>query len=242
VVNDLVAVGVAVISVAGALVSAFYGRRLARQEKLEDADRLAVRFREPLLQAAFNLQSRLYNIVRLDFLHNFMAAEDATPDEREYAVQNTVYLIGQYLGWLEVIRRESQFIDPRSRARNREIAECVEHVRQTFSDSRTLTDPTFRLFRGEQRAIGEVMLSAATVAVPDAPRWECIGYAQFVANLDSEGMQRWFRRLQDDVALLAKDLEAHLERVVHLQRALVDLVDVLDPDSERVPSRLRQRL
>jgi hypothetical protein len=106
VVNDLVAVGVAVISVAGALVSAFYGRRLARQEKLEDADRLAVRFREPLLQAAFNLQSRLYNIVRLDFLHNFMAAEDATPDEREYAVQNTVYLIGQYLGWLEVIRRE----------------------------------------------------------------------------------------------------------------------------------------
>jgi hypothetical protein len=230
------------VSVAGALVSAYYGTRLRRQAQLEEADRLAVRFREPILQAAFNLQSRLFNIARQDFLGRFLTAENATPDEREYAVTNTSYLIGQYLGWVEIVRRESQYIDPRSRVRNREIVHHLERVRDTFSDSTELEDPTLRLFRGEQRAIGEAMLVAVEPSVAGAPRWECKGYGQFVAEHDEEQIQRWFRRIESDVGVLGKDLHSHLERLIELQHGLLDLVGVLDPEAERVPTTQRDRL
>ena len=60
------------ISVSGAVVSAFYANRLKRAAQIEQADSLAVRFREPVLQAAFNLQSRIYNIVRQGFLEDFL--------------------------------------------------------------------------------------------------------------------------------------------------------------------------
>jgi hypothetical protein len=39
------------------------------------------RYRDPLLRAAFDLQSRLYNIVELDFLAKHCTDED--PDARE---------------------------------------------------------------------------------------------------------------------------------------------------------------
>src|SRR5262245_14150701 len=136
----LTTIAPAAISVTGAVVSAYYGHRLGRAARLEEADRLAVRFREPLLQSAFNLQSRLYNIARMDFLGLFLTNGAATDHEREYAVHNTAYLFGQYLGWVEVIRRESQYMDPRSRARNREIVAALERIRWTFADSHQLTD------------------------------------------------------------------------------------------------------
>ena len=138
--ESLALVVTTVISVTGALVSVFYAHRLRRAAQVEEADQLALRFREPVLRAAFNLQSRLYNIVRQDFLDDFLVGETSSPEEREYAVSNTAYLIGQYLGWVEVIRRESQYMDPRSRSRNREIVERLER--------------SPRHLRGEQRAEG----------------------------------------------------------------------------------------
>lgn len=237
----LTTIAPAAISVTGAIVSAYYGHRLGRNVRLEEADRLAVRFREPLLQAAFNLQSRLYNIARMDFLGLFLTAGAASEHEREYAVQNTVYLIGQYLGWVEVIRRESQYMDPRSRMRNREIVAALERVRWTLADSRQLTDPTLRLFRGEQRAIGEVMLVPTSVA-PGLPRWECKGYAQFIEDRAAPAVHRWFGQLEADVELLGKEPEVHGYRLAALQRAVLALIDVLDPGGERVPLAERERL
>ena len=46
-----------------------------------------------------------------------------------------LYLFGQYLGWVEIIRRESQYVDPRSRKNNRLIVEKLEHVRDCIAES-----------------------------------------------------------------------------------------------------------
>jgi hypothetical protein len=230
------------ISVSGAVVSAFYANRLKRAAQIEQADSLAVRFREPVLQAAFNLQSRIYNIVRQGFLEDFLLADQASEDEREYAVRNTSYLVGQYLAWVEIIRRESQYVDPRSRARNREIVGRLEAVRDVFAESRALKDPTMRIFRGEQRAIGEVMMVPTEPALPGVPRWECMGYGRFVAEHDVGGIQRWFRRIENDVTLLAKEHDSPSERLIQVQHGLLDLIDVLDPEADRVPLRQREHL
>ncbi|MGH3835334.1 MAG: hypothetical protein ACRDSF_06465, partial [Pseudonocardiaceae bacterium] len=69
-----------------------------------------------------------------------------------------MHVFGQYFCWVEIVRRESQFIDPRSDQRNRANALGLEAVMDTFSDSIGIQEKCFRFFRGEQRALGEMML------------------------------------------------------------------------------------
>jgi hypothetical protein len=237
----IIPVVTALISTMGAFVSVWYGRRAALGERLASAEDLALRFREPLLQAVFNLETRIYNIVELDFFGRFMGPE-STEDEREYAVLNTLYVVAQYLCWVEILRRESQFVDPRDSDRNRAAVHSLEAVRDTFADSRSIKERSFRLFRGEQRALGEVMLVKVIDPQPGVPRWECLGYAPFVRALDDEQVARWFTRLRADIARTASDLLAQEARLRLVQRGLMDIIDVLDPEARRVPSRLRRRL
>jgi hypothetical protein len=229
------------ISTLGALISVAISRRAARVERLFAADELATRFREPLLQAAFNLETRIYNMVELDFFDRFHSAE-STESEKEYAVLYTMYVFGQYFCWDEILRRESQFIDPRNDQRNRAVMAGLEVVRDTFTDSIGIQEKCFRIFRGEQRAIGEVMLVRTEAPKPGAPRWECVGYASFVRSLEDEQMARWFRSLRDDIGELRSDVSKHDERLRLVQRRLMDIIDILDPDARRVPAQLRKRL
>lgn len=231
----------ALISAVGAVVSAWYGRQTARGERMEAAEKLATLFREPLLQAAFNLQTRIYNIIELDFFERFLGA-DNTEEEREYAKLYTMYLFAQYFCWVEILRRHAQFVNPRNDRINRVIEGKLEAVRDTFTDSINIDERAFRLFRGEQRALGEAVLAPITDPQPGAPRWECMGYAAFVAALEHEQVVRWFRGLKKDIAVTTRDRRGHDARLRLIQRRLMDIVDVLDPDSIRVASHLRQRV
>jgi hypothetical protein len=158
--SGLVSLAGAFISAGAAVTTVVLTRRTAVRDRQAAAAELALRYQEPLLHAAFNLQSRLYNIARPTghrFLDRFLT--QGTPAEAEYARVNTVYLLGQYLCWGEILRRESQFVDPVDRQRDREVTVGMERVREVLADSLTFTDPVLRVFRGEQRAIGEVLLT-----------------------------------------------------------------------------------
>lgn len=229
------------ISTTGALVSVAISRRAAREERLSAAEELTKKFREPLLQASFNLETRIYNIVELNFFDLFLGA-DSTDSEKEYAVLHTMHVFAQYFCWLEIMRREAQFIDPRSDQVNRAAAARIEAVRDTFSDSINIQEKCFRLFRGEQRALGEMMLVPTQVSTPGAPRWECMGYAPFVHALEDKQMARWFRRLREDIEEFAENPTNRDGRLRLIQRHLMDFIDILDPDARRVPMQLRKRL
>jgi hypothetical protein len=231
----------ALISTVGAFVSVVFSLRAARVERLSAAEELLTRFREPLLQAAFNLETRIYNIVELNFFDRFLGA-DNTDSEREYAVVNTMHVFAQYFCWVEIIRRESQFIDPRNNETNRAVALEIEAVSHTFADSIDIQERCFRLFRGEQRALGEVMLVPVEASRSGTPRWECLGYASFVQSLENEQMARWFRTLREDIGEVSRDVANRDRRLRLIQRQLMDIIDILDPHARRVPSRLRKRL
>jgi hypothetical protein len=229
------------ISTTGAIVSVAISRRAAREERLSAAEELTKKFREPLLQSAFNLETRIYNIVELNFFGLFLGA-DSTDSEKEYAVLHTMHVFAQYFCWVEIMRREAQFIDPRSDRVNRAGAAGIEAVREIFSDSINIQEKCFRLFRGEQRALGEMMLVPTQVSTPGAPRWECMGYAPFVHALEDEQMARWFRLLREDIEEFAENPANRDGRLRLIQRQLMDVIDILDPDAHRVPMRLRKRL
>ncbi len=209
-------------------------RRLA--SKHEQAEELRARYRDPLLGTVFDLQSRLYNIVAKDFLVRYASGDESS---REYAVDNTLYLLAEYLAWVEIIRCEIQFLDLGGEVSDRRWLNALEDVRDILA--RDDLDPVLRVFRGEQRAIGEV----ATVALKDPAagrRHESLGYAKFVERRRREDFDRWFHKLQADLELLAIEPRAHLERIVLLQNNLIDVLEIFDPDYERFPAERRTRL
>jgi hypothetical protein len=229
----------ATIAALAAVLSAWFAQRSARASRLSAAEELAVKFREPLLQAAFNLQSRLFNIARGDFLTKFLNGERR--GDADYPIDNTLYLIGQYLCWVEIVRRESQFLDPRSRDRERAVADHVEKVRREFAASDRKT-AELRIFRGQQRAIGELLLEPVAHQMPGGPRWDCMGYARFAERVHEESLDRWFSALRDDLRAMTAQPGRGLDRMVAIQHELLELVHLLDPEAQRTSGRLRARL
>jgi hypothetical protein len=241
--SSLISLVGAVISALAALVAVLLNRRAVIRDRQLTADELAGRYRVPMLHAAFNLQSRLYNIGRQNFLGIFLTGGSSS--EAEYARFNTAYLIGQYLCWAEILRREAQLLAPLHRGRDREIVAAMEDIRYEMADSLSNHDPVLRIFRGDQRAIGEVMLTTTDLAADRiGPRWDCVGYAAFVQALAGEqaAISRWIKPLLCDIDKLAANYTTHQARLIAIQHHLVELINLIDPGGDRIPVNLREKM
>jgi hypothetical protein len=238
---DIAGIVVAVVAGGVSLLSAVYTTRLAgrleaerhERTKAELLDELMDRYRDPLLQTSFDLQSRIYNIAEQGFLQeHYLNGTDAT---REYARENTLYVLAEYLGWVEILRREVRFLELGDEAANRDWATRLAAVRSTLQTAELAT--CFRLFNGQQRAIGEIMVAR------DGERLETVGYAKFLGCQEEPQFNRWFEHLRKDIDTLARDPNGgHDERLRALQGALIDLIDLLDPEAVRVQASQRRRL
>ena len=240
---DIAAIIAAVVAVAGALVNAIYtkrvDRKIAEEKKAETAAQIAARYRDPLLRASFDLQSRMYNIVKQEFIETYHV--DERPDTREYARENTLFVLADYLGWVEILRREVRFLDLGETEQNQLWINSQTTVRKVLQADDF--DAVLQVLHGQQRAIGEVMIEPAEDAAGGAARLQTIGYAEFVKRRrDDKDFARWFERLAEDVALLAAEPARHTDRLVALQRALIDLIDCLDPGCARLPKAERGKL
>jgi hypothetical protein len=240
---DVAAIVLALLAGALSLFNSVYTTRLASRleeerrakTKAELVAELMARYRDPLLQAAFDLQSRIYNIVEQGFLQTHYC--NGTDSTKEYARENTLYVLADYLGWVEILRREVRFLNLGEEVANRAWTERLVAVRITLLSDRF--SPRFRIFNGQQRAIGEIMIK--TEGGED--RLETVGYAGFLACQHKPEFDRWFVDLRADIDALANDPDAgHQQRLVALQHALVDLIDLLDPDQVRIQTSERRRL
>jgi hypothetical protein len=218
---------IALVGVAGVVIGGvvgLYGQaRLASQARRREAEAVLAKYQEPLVHAAYELQSRLYNILKLKFLQKYYIGGD--DGQRDYAVRNTVYVVGQYFGWSEILRREIQFLSYSDSNRTRVVADCRRGIVETFQSDKDHLGRPFQIWRGEQRAIGELMID------PDATPVQCIGYAAFAQN-ELPASLPWFRRLEADIAEIATTQN---RRLVELQHALVDLIRELDQGKIRYP-------
>ena len=179
--TDLV---IALVGVAGVVlggVVGLYGQaRLASQARRREAEAVLAKYQEPLVHAAYELQSRLYNILELKFLEKYYTGGDV--GERDDAVRITVYVVGQYFGWSEILRREIQFLSYSDSNRTRVVAECQRAIVEKFQSDKDHLGRPFQIWRGEQRAIGELMIDC------DATPIQCIGYATLARILAGEAI------------------------------------------------------
>jgi hypothetical protein len=246
--DTLVTVASAVVSLTGALVAGVMANRSARQshdlerrkrieEEQELAERILRQYRDPLLDAAHTLQGRLHNIMGEHYLDRYLHAGD--PAEEQYARDYSVYAVAEYLCWVEILRRELRFLDVGNVERNRQLLLQLTQIQ--FAFQRQDIPALFRVFRGRQRAIAEVMMTPT--GAPEGPRNECIGYAEFCRRLDqSPEFAQWFKALQADVYAIVPAPPQERIRLVRLQNELIDLIDFLDPDAIRLPREQRHRL
>jgi hypothetical protein len=220
----------AVASIGTTLVAVFYGptwkdRVEARRASRQRSEQLLSRYSEPMARAAFDLQSRLYNISR----KWFMTGSDTPEDYRRLS---TLWLLGQFLGWLEIVRREVQVIDYGDVHRTAELQRHLFDVVDIFS-SDSIADPALRVFRAEQRAIGELMVTERIVG--DSRHSDIMGYAAFVERLETTpAFRRWFSRWIDDLDALMKGHQVGV-RLILVQHALISLIDFFDPEWVRFP-------
>jgi hypothetical protein len=229
------AIIVAVIALLGAIASAalaLFGQRWQfRATSKQEATALVRRYREPLASAAFELQSRLWNLVCDDYLaaHGRRGGPVA-----EYAVTSTLWRFGQYFGWVEILRREVQFLDLGTLEETQRLRDELVEVRRVLqSDRRFPDDKAFQVLYDEQRAIGEIMIVSRGTD-EDVQRSDCLGYAEFLEHMGEDGFRRWFARLEDDVAALADQPRGH-PRLEALQSALATLVRDIDREGTRFP-------
>ena len=115
-------------------------------------------FKEPLARAAYDLQSRLLNILKQNLINVYFV--NGNEREKKYVVNNTAFLIGQYMCWTEKVRREIQFIDLGSSEKTCELLTLQNRIYRAWGTD--LQPKTFRIFAGEQRAIGEALMKVGT--------------------------------------------------------------------------------
>ena len=219
------AITLALIALVGTLASTAF--QIWGQKRSEDvaakreAEAVLAKYREPLIAAAYELQGRLYNILQLGFLGKYYSRGDEA--QKTYAVQNTLYVLAQYFGWSEILRREIQFLSFSDSNTTRAVADRQRDVLELFqSDDPDLGLPFF-VWRGEQRAIGECMIER------EDGRVSCVGYASFLEHRERP-VRKWLARLERDLDHIADQPNP---RLVRLQHGLVDLIRELDPDRLR---------
>lgn len=194
--------------------------RIARVDRQLNAEEVLARNSEPLAAAAFDLQSRCWNILKRDFFEKFGPEHERSED----AHMTTLFRFAQYFGWTEILRREIQFLSFPTADETRAVADLQYLIAERIATS--ATDEPLMIWVDEQRGIGERMI------VEDHGKVRCMGYGAFTDAYD-ECFARLFTRARRDLAAPASK-----PRYRGVQHLLSDLVDTLDKDNSRYPKHL----
>ncbi|KAF7357353.1 putative lysogenic protein [Mycena sanguinolenta] len=218
VVSIVIAILALVGSIASAGVTAYITLRSSQLTDIRQARTAHFKYHNPILLSAHQLQSRFYNIASKNlYLYR--------PRYDDYIIRHTIYLIGQYFAWQAILEKEVQFLAfDRSQDtiafRDRAVA-----IREAFNSDQPTYGTELMVWAGYQTAIGEIMIRKE-----EGGQRICMTYPEFCSEWDNlEEFRGWFRAIEADLRLEGQDFR----RMRHVQNALIDLVEVLDPKKER---------
>jgi hypothetical protein len=226
-----------VVALVGALVTVVYGPIFkARLDRRRQARDLEARYRDALTSCANVLQARLFDISTGGLLaHSDDFEHDAQAESQGYVHTSTLWMIGRYLAWVELLSRDRYFLALGTTSRGQGMLQSIEGVTAAFSWGSDPSDPYFRLFRAQQSAIAELMIVERESG--GEVRSDCLGYATFTSKLEDKDdpvFRRWFATLNRDLEVLATS-RARSSRIIAVQHALVDLLQFLDETGAAPP-------
>ncbi len=229
-ISGVIAIIAAGIAIWGQFKNSRLNHEFEKSKLKAESEKNVAQYSEPLVRAAADLQSRLFNILALKFFECFLIG--GTPRERRYAVSNTAFLFAQFFAWTEATRHEIQFIRLDDNEQTRKLSELQSKIYSIFQTDKYATE--FRVFAGEQRAIGESMLTQSAAGL------KCMGYGEFISKGDFPD-NPLLNALYGDVVNFEKNSAVIVPRFIALQHALIELIDFLDPAYLRFPKSERSK-
>lgn len=140
---DTVSLISAIVSVTGAVVTVTLGGlfewRRRRSDREQARSDLVRRYRDPVLQAASSLASRLRNAILMFSGEQVHQAAPGTARQDEYNRFESLYRLAAYLGWVDILFREVHFLDLGSQRRNRKLVQRLVDVQIAIGGH---TEPT----------------------------------------------------------------------------------------------------
>lgn len=214
-------------------VGGFFSARHEKKKAVHQREKEVSVYSEPLVHAAFDLQSRIYNIVERHFMNHFYVHGDERT--REYCVENTVFLISQLFCWFELTRQELYYIELQNEKDTRQLLHLQDNVQTLWGTDKTKYHGIFCLFAGEQRAIGENLIIRRDGSS------SCMGFAQFMDTFPP-GKNKQIDILREEISKLGANEHLARVRLIDIQNLLIDLLALLDPKFLRFPQKSRQKM
>lgn len=212
----------------GGLTKFFWDRWLPdrltwkREQRLE-REKLMSQYSGPAIRAFHDLERRIYGTVE----EQARDYEDLKEEgHQEYYVDSTAFLIAQGYAWLEVLRDRMGILD------YADLVSQLDKVSASFAGRIR----GFRIFRLEQREIGERMVSMNNGEIC------CTGYSEFIDAIKKAEPVPCFVALHKRVETMLERWEYEIVRLIRIQHALVDVINFIDPDFRWVPEMKRIKL
>ncbi len=212
-----------VVALASAAVSGWTQLQVAKlerqsraEERRSDAKVVLDRYRGPLLDAAWELGSRVDNIRNRAFFAYLSPGNSREQD----AKLTTLFRFAYYFGWREFIRTEVQLLRFDNEEDTRLVAGFLNDVTWVLASDK-LDGAWAMLWGDEQRGIGELMTEH-----PSGSSTIVSGHAAFHRDYEKT-FDRWMKRFGDDLFSYVA-VNSHRLRV--LQWALYGLVRQLDEE------------
>ncbi|ETS74936.1 hypothetical protein PFICI_13420 [Pestalotiopsis fici W106-1] len=235
---DITPIVIAIISLVASITVAGFGAYLnystVERKARREAEQLLQKYRDPLLFAAEDLQSRLWGIFHTDVLS--FSGRSVHHDDALYIY--TAFVLGQFLAWTHILRSQTQLL-PFSLEEDQRLQKfliTLHNIQGVLLLSGTTESTAFTLWRGNQMAIGEFMTE-----VRDSEKM-CMGFHDFTkiwkgaSNDAHDDLHYWFDPVVVGLKTLAEkgpDV-AEGNKLRRLQHLLVDLIEVLDPQKRRL--------
>lgn len=228
---EVASIVIAVISLLGTLLATSIGAWVTfysdERKRRSETEKLVTKYRDPLLLAAHDFQSRLLNITD----QHLLSWHRGPPEHKNNLERYTCFLVGQYWSWNHILARQTQFFRFETHKANTEFIHLLDQIQGAFS-MHSEKEP-FVLFRGQQLALGEIM------TIKEDDEYYCMGYSAFDRKwTEDEVFRGWFKPLVDGIHEMG---DAHCSdrpipdrRLRRLQHLLLQLIRQLDPKGQRV--------
>jgi hypothetical protein len=207
--------------------------QLRAEERAVELELMMDKYRGPLVHAAYDLQSRIFNLVNQNVVDLYFFEGQGDSSDKEYFLKNTLYLIAQYFAWTEIIRKEIQFIEFNDAKTSQNLSDLQDEIYSIWQF--TTCNDSLNIWAGEQRGIGELLLQEKD------SHYTCIGYSKFL-KLVSKGEEPLLIQLEAKINGYLNSQDRSSVRLVKLQNALIDLLEFLDADCVRFPKDKRTKI
>lgn len=212
----IISLSSALAAIVAAFIAAYSQRKVAKINQDMKLELQKTQYREPFLKATYDLQGRLYNLIKTGYIDDCIL-QDTSLRKQKYAIDNTAFLIAQFFAWNELIRNELFYLDVNNKKSNIKLASTIDKLYSVWK----LND--FQVYPGEQRAIAELMIE----------NQKCIGYSTFLKRYSNK-TEEIINVLYDFIDYISKE-QSDIKELIALHSGLIDILDILDPKKIKFP-------